>query len=319
MQSRERDLGYVLTPEQQRFDPFGNFLRSMSHELLTAEQEHNLGCQIQILRDIEKFESQHNRSPLPEEFGLNELDFNRKIKQAERARCTLMRHNIKLVVGIAKKYQGRGLSFEDLIQEGMIGLARAAEKFDQTKGYKFSTYSYWWIKQAITRALYTSSREIRLPIHVNEDLNKVKKAVRQIYSQYQRQPKTSEVVELTGFSESKLKDLYKWSQTTFSLDRQVRGGDGDELINFVADNSDDDSGIDLRDRVQIVELVRGMLSERQFQIVSLRMGLIDGEHRSLDQVGAVLGLSRERVRQIQMQAMRRLRSPKNAEQLKHFL
>jgi RNA polymerase primary sigma factor len=239
----------------------------------------------------------------------------------ERARDHLIQANLRLVVSVAKRYVGRGLSFLDLIQEGNIGLMKATEKFDYKRGYKFSTYATWWIRQAITRAISDQSRTIRLPVHVGETINRVRKMAHRLQQILEREPTEEEVARALDVPAEKVRQILDHSRQPVSLEAPV-GMDGDA---FLGDFIEDDrlpQPIELASqqmlKAQIAEAL-GKLTERERKIIQLRFGLEDGRFRTLEEVGREFGITRERIRQIESKALRKLRHPTYSRRLRGYL
>jgi RNA polymerase nonessential primary-like sigma factor len=296
-------------------------VRSYLHEigrvpLLTHEQEIVYGKQVQkmmtLLEKKDEITNQLEREPSLREWAdkvqLGEDELNRIVAQGNRAKRKMIEANLRLVVAIAKKYQKRNMEFLDLIQEGSLGLERGVEKFDPTKGYKFSTYAYWWIRQAITRAIAQQARTIRLPIHITEKLNKIKKTQRELAQQLGRSATPGEIAQALELEPAQIREYLSMARQPVSLDVRVGDNQDTELSDLL-----EDEGIS-PDNFITQELLRQDLNNllleltpQQREVLSLRFGLEDGKELSLAKIGQRLNISRERVRQLEHQALAQLR------------
>lgn len=246
---------------------------------------------------------------------------NRIAEGDQSAKNELVEANLRLVVSLARHYQGCGLSYQDLIQEGNIGLIKAAEKFDVSKGFRFSTYASWWIKQALSRAIADQSRTIRIPVHMTENINKFKKTERELLSQLNREPKIKEIADAMGISEKQAKEIQSYIVEPTSLDIQVGDDDDTTIGSFIEDTHfiNPESAYIKESNGDVVNAVLDTLSDREANILRLRFGIGGKKAMTLEEVGKEYGLTRERIRQIEAKALRKLRHPSRANILKECM
>lgn len=264
------------------------------------------------LREI----GQYNLLSREEEIKLAEAAAN----GSQKAKDDLVNHNLRLVVSIAKRYMGRGLTLLDLIQEGNMGLIKAVDKYDVSKGFKFSTYATYWIKQAISRAVMDQTRNIRIPVHIIELMSNIKKVERDFQQAHGREPKEAEVAAVLGIEIKKVKEAYTWMKDTTSLDIMV-GDDEDTTVgSFIEDESVVPAfvAIEENDRTTAIRNILDTLNDREKMVIVRRFGIGLDRAETLDEIGKELGLSRERIRQIEAAALRKLRNPRRANLLKEF-
>ncbi|MFD4198622.1 RNA polymerase sigma factor [Amycolatopsis thermoflava] len=288
--------------------------------LLNAEEE------VELAKRIEAGLYAAERLRIAEEEGEKlatqmRRDLRWIIRDGERAKNHLLEANLRLVVSLAKRYTGRGMAFLDLIQEGNLGLIRAVEKFDYTKGYKFSTYATWWIRQAITRAMADQARTIRIPVHMVEVINKLGRIQRELLQDLGREPTPEELAKEMDISPEKVLEIQQYAREPISLDQTI-GDEGDSQLGDFIEDSEAVVAVDavsftlLQDQLQSVLQT---LSEREAGVVRLRFGLTDGQPRTLDEIGQVYGVTRERIRQIESKTMSKLRHPSRSQVLRDYL
>jgi RNA polymerase primary sigma factor len=283
-------------------------------KLLSAEQE------VDLARRIEAGLYAEEVLPTVLDAQLR-ADLTTVVREGRAAKDHLLEANLRLVVSIAKRYTGRGMAFLDLIQEGNLGLIRAVEKFDYTKGYKFSTYATWWIRQAITRAMADQARTIRIPVHMVEVINKLGRIQRELLQDLGREPTPEELAKEMDITPEKVLEIQQYAREPISLDQTI-GDEGDSQLGDFIEDSEAVVAVDavsfslLQDQLQ---QVLQTLSEREAGVVRLRFGLTDGQPRTLDEIGQVYGVTRERIRQIESKTMSKLRHPSRSQVLRDYL
>ena len=312
--SKDRDGGSSSDPVRMYLQEIGRV------DLLSAEEEVSLAQRIEAGLDAAERQADlaatGGGGDAEERVALRRLV--RDGKDAERA---LTRANLRLVVSIAKRYVGRGMLLLDLVQEGNLGLMRAVEKFDWTKGFKFSTYATWWIRQAITRAIADQARTIRIPVHMVESINKVHRMQREMIQKLEREPTVDELAVEVDMTADRVREILRISQDPLSLDSPVGEEDDSNLADFIQDTQAE-APVDVATRhmlgTAVVEAL-GDLNEREQQVVRMRFGLEDGQPRTLEEVGKQFGVTRERIRQIEAKTLAKLRHPHRSQKLRDYL
>ncbi|MBC1217495.1 RpoD/SigA family RNA polymerase sigma factor [Trichormus variabilis ARAD] len=338
LDSEERDSGDEMAAARpsgynktEHDDAVGAFFKEMArYPLLKPDEEVELARRVRFLEEVRDLQADlqlqlglhPTKAQVAAQLEITEKQLENRLYQGRVAKRKMIRSNLRLVVSIAKRYLNRGVPFLDLIQEGAMGLNRATEKFDPDKGYKFSTYAYWWIRQAITRAIANDARTIRLPIHIVEKLNKLKKAQRELKQKFSRNPSEAEMAEALEISVPQLRQLQQLRRQALSLNHRVGKEEDTELMDLLEDEDNLSPEAKMNEnmmRQEIWEVLGDVLTPREKDVISLRYGLTTSEPCTLEEVGNMFNLSRERVRQIQSKAMRKLRRPHIAKRLKGWL
>lgn len=310
------DQGNILGNEGRSIAGEGSYMKDREIEELNLDIPEGVG----IDDPVRMYLKEIGRIPLltPEE----EIELAKRMEKGdEEAKRRLAEANLRLVVSIAKRYVGRGMLFLDLIQEGNLGLIKAVEKFDYRKGYKFSTYATWWIRQAITRAIADQARTIRIPVHMVETINKLIRVSRQLVQELGREPTPEEIAKEMGISPEKVREIIKIAQEPVSLETPIGEEEDSHLGDFIEDQdakapAEEASHTLLREQL---DEVLSTLTDREQKVLRLRFGLDDGRARTLEEVGYAFGVTRERIRQIEAKTLRKLRHPSRSKKLKDYL
>ena len=304
-------------------DPVRMYLKEIGKvDLLSPEEEIELAKKIMAGVDATEKMNEYENAGEQSAVRADEIvEWNKAIKAGDRAKKRLAEANLRLVVSIAKRYVGRGMLFLDLIQEGNLGLIKAVEKFDYTKGYKFSTYATWWIRQAITRAIADQARTIRIPVHMVETINKVIRVSRQLLQELGHDPSPEEIAAEMNMPVDRVRDILKIAQEPVSLETPIGEEEDSHLGDFIPDDDAPEpaeAASFMLLKEQLVEVLK-TLTPREEKVLRLRFGIDDGHTRTLEEVGKEFNVTRERIRQIEAKALRKLRHPSRSKKLKDFL
>lgn len=304
---RERP-GTPAADELVADSPAALYLREISvTPLLTAEEE------IELAKQLEAGKAAQRRLSAQDVAPAEGAALQQAIQQGEAARKRLIESNLRLVVSVARKYLGRGMSFLDLVQEGNIGLQRAVDKYDWRRGFRFSTYAYWWIRQAVSRAVADQARTIRLPVHVIEQLTKQYNTARELHQELGRDPSAEEIAQRMGLEPERVRQAYVAAKVPISIETPLNDEDESTVADLIADQTGRAPAQEAEETVladALDDALRARLSPRAAEVLRLRFGLVDGEPRTLGEIAEMVGISRERVRQIEAEALAKLRADK---------
>ena len=320
MENEPDDLDLMEIDDEDVDDPEVDAVIAENPEAKEIDLEATISKNIAVDDPVRMYLKEIGKVPLLT--AQEEIDLAKRMEAGdEYAKQKLCEANLRLVVSIAKKYVGRGMLFLDLIQEGNLGLIKAVDKFDWTKGYKFSTYATWWIRQAITRSIADQARTIRIPVHMVETINKLIRVSRQLLQEEGREPTPDEIAEEMGISVEKVREILKIAQEPVSLETPIGEEEDSHLGDFIQDDNvpvPADAAAFTLLKEQLVEVL-GTLTEREQKVLRLRFGLDDGRARTLEEVGKEFNVTRERIRQIEAKALRKLRHPSRSRKLKDYL
>ena len=320
MESEPDDLELMEIDDEDVDDPEVDAVIAENPEAKEIDLEATISKNIAVDDPVRMYLKEIGKVPLLT--AQEEIDLAKRMEAGdEYAKQKLCEANLRLVVSIAKKYVGRGMLFLDLIQEGNLGLIKAVDKFDWTKGYKFSTYATWWIRQAITRSIADQARTIRIPVHMVETINKLIRVSRQLLQEEGREPTPDEIAEEMGISVEKVREILKIAQEPVSLETPIGEEEDSHLGDFIPDDdapAPAEAAAFSMLKEQLVDVL-GTLTEREQKVLKLRFGLEDGRARTLEEVGKKFDVTRERIRQIEAKALRKLRHPTRSKKLKDYL